>query len=143
MFYRFALILALFASIPIPASAGSPYDDDLRQLSGELRALMMRVEKRPTLDAQKRYDLGVSLFELQKRLNRLQEEAMSANIELQRSGQPKNRGLIYAASVADTLNLARAHTDAFLETGDKSFSTAAATTARIARDLMAAQQPDG
>ncbi len=140
MFYRLALIFSLFiAAIPSPAFAESPYDDDLRHLAGELRALMLHAEKRPSLDARERYDLGGSLFELQKKLNRLQEEAGSANLALQRSGLPKSRELIFAASIAETLNLARAHTDAYLDTGDKAFSLAAANSARLARDLMAAQ----
>lgn len=140
MLHRLTLTFALIvAMLPMPAFAESLYDEDLRHLSGELRALMLQAGKRSTLGPQQRYDLGGSLFELQKKLNRLQEEAMSANLALQSSGQPRSRDLVFAASIADSLNLARAHTNAYLDTGDKAFSLAASNAARLARDLMASQ----
>ena len=136
LFFAAALALALF---PLSASAASPYDDELRQLSGELRALMLRADQPAARSGQTQLELYERLFDLSKRLHRLQEEAMGANNELAQSGQPRDRGLTFAAAVADTLDLAQSHTASYLETRDKAFHTAAASAAQSARQLLAAQ----
>ena len=128
-----------FVLSPFTASATSPYDDELRQLSGELRALMLRADQPTAKSDLKRAELHFVLLDLSKRLHRLQEEAMEANSVLVQSGQPIDRGLTFAAAVADTLDLAQAHTVAYLQTRDKAFHTAAATAAQSARQLLAAQ----
>jgi len=140
MLFRITLIVALsICALPATAVGASIYDEDLSAHAGELRALMVQAEQHQRLDAQRIIALESSLFELQKKLNRLAEEASSANLALRQSGQPTNRDLVFAAAIAEALNLARAHTQAYLDTNDEAFRSSAVSAARLARDLMAAQ----
>ena len=124
----------------VPAMAqSSSYDEELSTLSANLRALMTRAERLPSRDVSGRVAVQKDLFELSKRLHRLEEEAMGANVELQRRGNAPDRQLLLSASISKALDLAQSLTSYYLDTGDKVFWSSALAAAQQARSLQAAR----
>jgi hypothetical protein len=82
------LLLAMFEA---PAVAQLSYDQELTELSGSLRALMVRAERVQARDPAIKLAVQQELFELSKRLHRLEEEAMAANTELLRTTNVHDR----------------------------------------------------
>lgn len=139
MRFMFLVVLAMLVCAPAYAQGISQYDSDLTRLSGELRALMVRADQPAARSPSVRRELYQQLLTLQKRLDRLQEEAARANVDIQAAGHPPDPGLTYAAQIAETLNLAQSDTGAYLDTHDEVFHRAAEAATRSARRLMAAQ----
>jgi hypothetical protein len=131
------LLILVFTSAS--TFAASPYDDELLQLSGQVRSLMLRADRDTGQNPVTRQQLYEQLLQVSKRLHRLQEEAMATNNALQQSGQTTDRGLTFASCIAQTLDLAQSDTAAYLDTHDKSFQAAASRAADSAQALMAAQ----
>ncbi|MHB1284798.1 MAG: hypothetical protein ACYCZI_13125 [Metallibacterium scheffleri] len=134
----FVLLMVIILS-SAPAFAGSPYDNELLRLSGQVRSLMLRADRDTGRNPATRQQLYEELLQVSKRLHRLQEEAMATNNALQQSGQAPDRGLTFASCIAQTLDLAQSDTAAYLDTHDKSFQVAASGAANSALALMAAQ----
>jgi len=125
----------------IPAMAQSTYDEELSQMSGSLRALMVRAERVRPSDVEARGAIQDELIELSTRLHRLQEEAMLANNELRRRrlDNASDRQLLLSASIAKALDLAQLLTFYYLDTGDKIFWSSALAAAQTARTMQAAR----
>lgn len=132
-----ALILVFFVSLT--AQAGSLYDEETSQLAGTLRSLMVRAERIQQKDESGKLTLQEELFDLSKKLNRLEEEALAANIELLKRGNPPDRQLLLAASICKALNLAQELTANYLDTRDKIFWSTAVQAAQSARNMQARQ----
>ena len=132
-----ALILVFFVSLT--AQAGSLYDEETSQLAGTLRSLMVRAERIQQKDESGKLTLQEELFDLSKKLNRLEEEALAANIELLKRGNPPDRQLLLAASICKALNLAQELTANYLDTRDKIFWSTAVQAAQPARNMQARQ----
>lgn len=113
------------------------YDEELAQHSGSLRALLVQTERLKPQDVAGRIAIQSELFELAKKLHRLEEEALSANLELQRRGSGPDRKLLLAAATAKSLDLAQALAGFYLDTQDKSLWSAALQAAQSARNLLA------
>ncbi len=133
-------LLTLFLAISAgsPALAASMYDEDLSQLSGEVRALMVRAERSQPRDSAANLEIRKELYALSTKLHRIEEEAAGADIELQRKGDSPNRQLLLAAAISKALYLAVSSTDYFLDTRDKVFWATAVTSMQSARTLLAA-----
>lgn len=136
---KFLAVVVLLVAFVSPVSAKSVYDLELSQLGGEVRALMMRTDQVGPHISQERVDIEEALFELSKNLHRLSEEAASANLALLTQGHKEDRGLTYAAAIADTLDLALRHTRTYLYTRDRAFKVAASAAMQSSRALSAAQ----
>jgi hypothetical protein len=132
------LFVVVFASAPSMAQTSS-HDEELAKLSAALRALLIRVEALAPRDAAGRVLLQQELFELSKRLHRLEEEAAGADLQLRQAGHPPNRQLLLSASISKSLDLAQSLTGHFLDTGDKIFWSTALAAAESARSLQAAR----
>ncbi len=118
--------------------AASPYDDDLSDISASLRALMIeagKVKYHPELEIQIRSKLLV----LEKRLHRIDEEAMNANNNLLATSQNGDSGLTTAAAISEALDLTDSQIGHYLDTGNKVFLESANKAAQIARELQTSQ----
>jgi hypothetical protein len=133
---KYIFVLALWMLANGSVQAQSMYDEELSQLSGILRSLMVRTEKNHPTNEVGRYVIQVELLELSKKLHRLEEEAMRANVELQNN----DRQLLLAASISKTLDLAQSLTGHYLVTRDNIFWSSAVGAAQSARTMQAAQQ---
>lgn len=136
---RVAIVSCVILSLALvaPALAQSSYDEELSQLSGTLRALMVRAERVQPKDHASRTTIQHELFDLSIKLHQLEEESMSANLELQRKSGAPDRQLLVAASIAKTLDLAQSLTGYFLDTRDKVFMSSPFTVAQTARTIQA------
>lgn len=132
-----ASCIILSLALVAPALAQSSYDDELSQLSATLRALMVRAEQVQPKDHSNRIAIQQELFDLSKKLHRLEEESMGANLKLQQKSGAADRHLLVAAAVAKTLDLAQSLTGHFLETRDRVFMSSAVTVAQTARTIQA------
>lgn len=119
------------------ALAVSPYDDDLRSMSGELRVMIMQAEKLNS--SQEANALAANLFDLSKRLHRLEEEAGSANTALGRQGQPSNKGLEYAQIISKSLDLSQRLLTSYLYTLEPKFLKLSKKQATFSREILASQ----
>ena len=118
----------------------SGYDEELGQLSGELRSLLVRVERLdPHLTAM-RIELQEQLFDLSKRLHRLEEEASAANLQLMRQGSPPDKKLILASAIAKALDLSQSLAGSYIDTRMPVFWSQALAAAQTARTLQTAQR---
>ena len=133
------LALLVFLIIGVSAQAQSLYDQDLSQLSGLLRSLMVRAERVQPKDKAGQLAIQKELFRLSKKLHRLEEEALGANFELVRKGNAPDRNLLLAASIANTLDSAQSLTSHYLDTRDKIFLAFALQAAKSARNMQANQ----
>ncbi len=122
------------------AFSQSMYDEELAQLSSTLRALMVRAERNRPSDETGRLAIQKELFELSKKLHRLEEEALATNVELLRKGNPPDRQLLLTASISKTLDLVASLVSNYLDTRDKVFWSSAVGAAQSARTMQAAQQ---
>lgn len=141
--HRIAPLAILLASLVFTsdlAFSQSMYDEELSELSGTLRALMVRTERTHPNDEAGSLAIQQELFELSKKLHRLGEEAAGANVELIRKGNAPNRQLLFAASISETLDLAASLASNYLDTRDKVFWSSAVDAAKSARTLQAAQR---
>lgn len=136
----FAILLASLAFTSGPVFSQSMYDEELSQLSGSLRALMVRAKRTHPGDEAGRVAIQQELFELSKKLHRLGEEALAANVELEQKGNAPDRQLLLAASISQALDLAESLVSYYLDTGDKVFWSSAVDAAQSARTLLAAQR---
>ncbi len=121
------------------AQAGSLYDEEISQLAGTLRSLMVRTERIQPKDESGKFTIQEELFELSKKLHRLEEEASAANVELSKRGNKPDRQLLLAASICQALDLANAMTANYLDTRDKIFWSTAVQAAQSARNMQAKQ----
>ena len=120
MRYIIPLFLAMAVTI---VQAQTMYTDDLTELAGTLRSLMADKEKILPTDGTGRLAIHMELFELQRKLYRIAEEAGQANLELMRLGYSRpaltacccHRGI---ARIGEELTLS------YLDTRDKVFWTA-------------------
>ena len=138
-----ASLIILLASLVFtsgPAFSQSMYDEELSQLSGTLRALMVRAERTRPSDATGRLTIQQELFELSKKLHRLEEEAAAANVALLSKINPPDRQLLLAASISKTLDLSASLVSNYLDTRDKIFWSSAVGVAQSARTMQAAQR---
>lgn len=126
-----------FLVLSAPGLAEDIYDSDLTELSGTLRALMVRSEHAKQIEPSTRLKIQSELFDLSKKLHRLQEEASGADVDLMRSGRNPNRQLQITAAVCQSLDLAATLTASYLDTFDNTFWLAAVQAALIARNLQA------
>jgi hypothetical protein len=134
------LLSILFVAFAVPAVGQSAsYDEELTELSANLRALMVRTQDLSPRDAPGRVALQAELFALSKRLHRLEEEAIGADQELRRAGRAPDRPLLLAASISKALDLARSLTGCYIDTGEKVFWSSALAAAQTARSLQAAR----
>ena len=131
----FALVLFISLLMSITAQAQSLYDEETSQLAGTLRSLMVRAERIQQKDESGRYAIQEELFELSKKLHRLEEEASSANVELLKRGNPPDRQLLLTASICKALDLAQEMTANYLDTRDKIFWSTAVQAAQSARSM--------
>src|SRR5215831_5737146 len=96
--HRFVTVtIVLFIGLSLgcgAAMAQSLYDEELLQLSGTLRSLMVRAEKNRTNEEADRLVIQGELIELSKKLHRLEEEASKTDLELLRKGSAPNRQLL-------------------------------------------------
>lgn len=141
--HRILSLIILFLSLAFtagPALSQSMYDEELSQLSGTLRALMVRAERTRPGDESGRLAIQQELFELSKKLHRLEEEAAATNIELLRKGNSPDRQLLLAASISKSLDLAVSLVSNYLDTRDKVFWSSAVGAAQTARTMQAAQR---
>lgn len=134
------ILLALLVFTSGSAFSQSMYDEELSQLSGTLRALMVRAERNRPSDETGHLAIQKELFELSKKLHRLEEEAMATNAELLRKGNPPDRQLLLAASISKTLDLAVSLVSNYLDTRGTVFWSSAVGAAQPARTLQAAQR---
>jgi hypothetical protein len=140
---RIACLIILLASLVFtagPVFSQSTYDEELSQLSGTLRALMVRAERTRSGDETGRLAIQQELFELSKKLHRLEEEAGAANVELLRRGNSPDRPLLLASSISKTLDLAASLVGNYLDTRDKVFWASAVSASQSARTMQAAQR---
>jgi hypothetical protein len=137
-YLRLAVCLVLVAT-PSLAQPTNLYEDDLTQLSGELRGVMVRVSQMSPPQRRGAYNIRKELLTISKKLHRIEEEAMSADLELGKQGQNPNRDLAYAAAVSEQLDTAGTMVSHYLDVGDVSFWTAAQASAKSARELTAAR----
>lgn len=135
VFVCIALVLSL---LPRTSSAQTGYDEELTQFAAETRSLMLRAERLNLRDQLTQRDIQVALFDLMKRLHRLEEEAMATNVELTKRGSASDRKLLLVASIAKALDLAQSLTGYYLETRDKLFLTQASIASSSARAMQAA-----
>jgi hypothetical protein len=133
------LLCTLLFVLYVPAMAQSSYDAELSQLSAGLRALMTRAERNQPMDVSGRAEIQRDLFELSKALHRLEEEAMGANLELQRKGGSPDRQILLSAAVAKALDLAQSLTSYYLDIQEKALWVSAVSAAQSARSLQAAR----
>lgn len=137
LLFSFILIASSLANHT--AQAGSLYDEEISQLAGTLRSLMVRAERIQPKDESGKFTIQEELFELSKKLHRLEEEASAANVELLKRGNKPDRQLLLAASVCKALDLANAMTANWLDTRDKIFWSTAIQAAQSARNMQAKQ----
>jgi hypothetical protein len=133
-----ATLIFVLACDPSMAQTSS-YDEELAKLSAKLRALLVQVEGLSPGDAAGRRSMQRELFDLSKRLHRLEEEALDADLQLRQAGRLPNRQLLLSASISKSLDLAQSLTSHFLDTGDKIFWSSALAAAESARSLQAAR----
>jgi len=134
-------VFVLIASFLINPTlhAGSLYDVETTQLAGTLRSLMVRAERINPKDESGMLTIQVELFELSKKLHRLEEEASTTDLTLQKRGSPPDRQLLLAASICKLLDLASAMTANYLNTQDKIFWSTAVQAAQTAKSMQAKQ----
>nr|WP_222124872.1 hypothetical protein [Variovorax boronicumulans] len=118
------------------STAQPRYDEELTQLAAALRSMHIRAERARLADSEVRFQIKSELFEVSKRLHRLEEEALATDFELQKRGDLPEKKLILAAGVAKALDFSRSMIDSYLETNDKAFLTAASQASVIARSLL-------
>jgi hypothetical protein len=133
------LVILFVLVLNTTALAQGLYDQEVSELSGMLRALMVRAEKAHRPDLATRLQIQSELLELSKKLHRLEEEALGANVALLGSGRSPDRQLLLAAAICKSLDLAQSLTAHFLDTGDKVFWSVAVQAAQSARNLQAKQ----
>ena len=140
--YRIAFFTILLVSLALtsgPAFSRSLYSEELVELSGTLQTLMVRAEQTQQDDKTGCVAIRRELDELCKKLNRLEDEATTIDLELQRSGNVPNRQLLLSASVSKALDLAASLLGYFLETHDEIFWSSAISAAKSARTMLTAQ----
>lgn len=135
----FALVFIASLLISLTIQAGSLYDEETSQLAGTLRSLMVRAERIQAKDETGKVTIQAELFDLSKKLHRLEEEASAANVELLNRGNPPDRQLLLAASICKALDLAQELTANYLDTRDKIFWSTAVQAAQSARNMQAKQ----
>ncbi|MGK9173220.1 hypothetical protein KXR87_08305 [Yokenella regensburgei] len=132
---QFCALLFIFNSSLV--FAVSPYDDDLRAMSGDLRAMIMQAEK--IKNSQEANNLANNLFELSKRLHRLEEEAGSANNYLAQQGKPSDKGLEFAQNISKSLDLSQRLLTSYMYTMDQKFLNLSKKQATFSREMLASQ----
>ena len=138
---RIASVVIFLLAFPCASAfSQSMYDEELSQLSGALRALMVRAERTGPRDETGAIAIQKELFELSKKLHRLEEEAMDTNLELERKGNAPDRQLLLVASISHALDLAASLASNYLDTRDKVFWSSAIGAAQLARTMQAAQR---
>ena len=131
----FALASILCA---LPVQAQSVYDEDLSQLSASVRAVQIRIERSKSSDIAGGVVLKTELFELSKKLHRLEEEAVGTDLEMQKQGNPPDPKLLLAASVAKALDLSQSLAGYYLETRENIFLVSSKQASQAARKLLSA-----
>jgi len=119
------------------AFAVSPYDDDLRAMSGELRVMIMQAEKLKS--SQEANALAANLFDLSKRLHRLEEEAGSADAALGQQGKPSDKGLEFAQAISKSLDLSQRLLTSYVYTLEPKFLYLSKKQATFPREILASQ----
>lgn len=136
---RYFLMVVLSVAA-VQAQAQAMYADDLLQLSGVLRSLMVRAERLPASDREGAFAVRSEALEVQTKLYRISEEAASANLALAKTGNSSDRHLLLVVATAESLALAKNLTISYLDTRDKVFWTTAQSAAATARNLQAAMK---
>jgi len=134
---KLAALLCALALVLASLPAVAQYDEELSQYSASLRVLMIQAERLRPQDSASRAAIQSELFELSKKLHRLEEEALRANTELQRRGNAPDRKLLLAAAISKSLDLAQSLIGFYLDTHDKAFWVSASQAAQSARQLLA------
>ena len=116
------------------------YSDDLLQLSGSLRAIMIRSERVSMSDRPSLLLIREETLELQGKLYRIAEEALSTNLELMRSGNAPDRHLLLVISTSESLQLARTLTLSYLDTREKLFWVSALAAVKMSSNLQEAMK---
>jgi hypothetical protein len=133
----FVTIILFMMTLSTTALARGIYDDEVSELAGTLRGLMIRAEKTRMPDSNTYMNIKNDLFELTKKLHRLSEEALTANLKLMETGRKPDRYLLLTVAMCEYLSLADFLTSSYLDTGDKVFWNAAVQAAKSARELQA------
>ena len=132
-------LLGMLLLVPVVAGT-SAYQDDLSELSSRLRATFVRAEGIRPSDFEKRNAIQHDLFEISKRLHRLEEEAGGANLSLLKSGAEGDSNLSIAGGTAKALDLAQSMLSSYLDTNNKIFWSTGLEVMKLSRDLQAAQR---
>lgn len=130
-----ALVTILFTQLSIAQGA---YEDELREHGSTLRSLMFQGEKlRP--ESQEAAEVIAKLFELSKRLHRLEEEAYSTAIKVQQSTGRAEPVLYRVVAIAKAMDMAQQLTAFYVKTRDRVMLVEANRIAQSARTLLEAK----
>lgn len=81
------LVFIVSSLLSLGVQARALYDEETSQFAGTLRSLMVRAERVQPRDVNGVLSIQEELFELSKKLHRLEEEALTANLELFKRGE--------------------------------------------------------
>ena len=132
-------VLLLLSALSSSAADRGMYDEEISKHLATLRSLMIRAQKVKPKDEVQSFAIRQGLFELSKALHRLEEEALSTNLELMKQGNPSDRQLLLVSSISKTADLAQVLTSNYVETRDKVFWSSASTAADLARSMLTAE----
>lgn len=131
-------VLVLAALFSQAAPAQSAYEDELREHGSTLRSLMIQGEKLRA-GTPEAAEVLEKLFELSKRLHRLEEEAYATAVKVQQSTGKAEAALYRVVAVAKAMDLAQQLTGFYMETRDRVMLAEANRAAQSARTMMAAR----